>query len=222
MKYTTLALAVIGFAAPATAFRSFADTMGGAPAPIKSGGYGPSKGPYKVAGPGVGSFNPAASAPAPAAAAPPPPPPAAPAAAAPAAAAPAASSGSSAPSVGGYLGSLRTESAPAGSGPATYLGALPQGEAITGSGLKGYLNVIGGPEGPMKPATYGPSGSKGKVGGSAPAAAFAAGSSAGSGNEQVLAAINNLNANMVRNQEATIGILQDINGSVKTLVSRSQ
>ena len=109
MKVSTIALSVLGLAAPATAFTSYADAMsggvkppkpasygiggggakpqayqapvapppvvaansadvhsqappastsfpGGSAAPVKAGGYGPSKGPYKVAAPVVGSY----------------------------------------------------------------------------------------------------------------------------------------------------------------------
>jgi len=55
----------------------------------------------------------------------------------------------------------------------------------------------------------------------APAGYASSGGSTGMiSQEPVLAAINKLNENMVRNQEATIAILNDINGSVKTLAGQ--
>ena len=70
MKFSTIAIAIIGFAAPATAFTSFADAMSGGPKPAKPASYGPGGGRAKpqsapspvVAANSADVFTPAASA----------------------------------------------------------------------------------------------------------------------------------------------------------------
>jgi len=118
----------------------------------------------------------------------------------------------------GYLDVLRTESATAGSGPVGYLDVLRTESAVGGAGLTGYLDAIAPEKGPAKESSFAPS-----SGASTKTAAAAAPSGGGEavGQEPVLSAIEDLNDNMVRNQDATIGVLKEINDSVKRLVNFS-
>jgi hypothetical protein len=112
-----------------------------------------------------------------------------------------------------------------------YLDALPTRSEASGPGFTSYLGNIGGGGSALKSSTYAPTKSSKTAGSSspsysAPAPAAYSSSSASDGQtmiaqEPVLSAINKLSDNMNRNQEATIGVLHEINTSVKTLADKT-
>ena len=245
MKLTSAALVILATLAPACAFNinkpvvesSYLDQFSaGGGGSMKPSSYGPSKGKPSGSKGGVpgsylermgGGGAPVASAPA------------APAAPAPAAPAPAASSmsasSSSAPADAtskDYLSHLNTGAASSGgigSGMKGYLDALPTRSEAAGPGFTSYLGAIGGGGSAMKSSTYAPTKSSKATSNSpsysAPAPAAASSSTSGGetmiAQEPVLGAINKLSDNMNRNQEATIGVLHEINNSVKTLADKT-
>jgi len=239
MKLTSAIVILASLVAPASGFSSYADKMGGGKGAVKPGGYGPSKGKgFAPVKPMPGAYVPGGaagigSAPAaPAAAAAPPAP------AAPAAYSSPAAAGASAPTSAAYLSVLGgAAGAPSGTGPKGYLDVVSTANtAINGPGMPGYLSVLRtqvtpggaglggylasmGGGSAVKASSFAPT--KSQKGASAPAAAYSSGGSAMIAQEPVLQAINQLNDNMVRNQAATISVLNEINQSVKTLASKT-
>eukprot|EP00797_Seminavis_robusta_P036868 Sro954_g224360.2 (371) ;mRNA; f:29652-30764 len=123
-----------------------------------------------------------------------------------------------------YLTSLKIAAAPVGSGPVGYLDTLrSQAFHTAPRNLPGYLdtlsvsaNTVMGGLGPMSylDNIAGAGFVAAKVEATTEVAMVSA--------QPVLAAINEMKDNMSRNQEATIGILQEINSSVKQLVDATQ
>jgi hypothetical protein len=226
-----IAAAVAFLAAPALALQGgyLSQFAGGATSAPKPGGYSGVNSKPQAPARSTGSYLDGIAGSAPVAAAPVP---AAPAATAPAPAAPAASSfsglagdGDATPASGGnYLSSLKVASTAGGAGLTGYLSMLRvQASQAAAKNPAGYLDTLrvssaSGTSG-AGPASY-LDNLKGAA--TVTARVEAASEVAMTSNEPVLAAINNLNENMNKNQKATIAILQDINSSVKKLVIRAE
>jgi len=125
---------------------------------------------------------------------------------------------------GAYLSSLKVMSvAGNGEGPIGYLGTLKV-ESVSAAASKpaGYLDTLrveSAPAGEGGPFTYLETLKGAKTVVSKVASTTEATMES---NEPILAAIQKLNENMVKNQQATIGVLQEINSNVKTLVARAE
>jgi hypothetical protein len=105
----------------------------------------------------------------------------------------------------GYLGTLKVESVDAAANnPAGYLDTLRVESAAAGEG--GPFTYVGTLKGAKTVVNKVASTTESTVESNAP----------------ILAAIQKLNDNMVKNQQTTIGVLQEINSNVKTLVSRAE
>ncbi|CAB9510784.1 expressed unknown protein [Seminavis robusta] len=125
---------------------------------------------------------------------------------------------------GEYLTSLKVAAAPSGSGPVGYLDALrTQAFESAATNLPGYLDTLtvsaSTVTGGLGPATY-----LDNIAGAATVAARVEAATEVTivSSEPILAAINQMQENMNKNQEATIEILQDINSSMKQLVTAAR